>query len=127
MMHQVSLCIGDDCIRRDFVAEFRDRFAKQVCIASHVIGPLLRTNKLSTSDEQLESMNTIVKCFGRFGYIPACIQVPMVLLDAVESGCQGVVPMYIPLGTSYSTHAELIGCMAWIEKTCVGLSRKAAV
>ena len=58
MMHNVSMCIADDSIRKSFVDEFRSRFTKQVVLASYVVGPLIR-------EHATIAMTKEVSCFLR--------------------------------------------------------------
>lgn len=67
MMHQTSLCIGNEDDRKAFVEEFREnRFKKQHIIATYVMGPLIRESKMSMLHNERHAMDEVVRYFGRY-------------------------------------------------------------
>lgn len=113
MMHQLSMCIGNDNDRKQFVDEFRDtRFNKIHIIATRVMGPLIRQNKMSMLHYERNAMNDVVKVFGKYGYVPADVRPPLILEIAVDVGC-------LEIFERKSTDEEILDCLVYLAKKCV--------
>ena len=121
---------------KEMVACFRERFHKQVIIASKVLGPLLRGYNLPATHSDSQAANRVVECFARwvlgcfarcvcvcashnhaipslsdifesrYGYVPPHVRAPLVLEIAARLACQEIVPMHMTVVDSSN------GCMS---------------
>lgn len=96
------------------------RFGKQVVIASHVLGPCIRLQVASGSQQAAASI--LAKKLGTHGCIPAGVAVPTAILKAVTAMCKDVVPEHMPgIGESdaVSTPEDLHECVVFLRTACV--------
>ena len=64
-------------------------------------------------------MDTVVKWFGRVGYIICDQSLPTVFKEAIELGCSRVLPLHMPdVKVCCSTNEELLECVEFLAAKC---------
>lgn len=122
-MHQISLCINNDNERKIFVKEFRSEFAKQVVIATHVLGPFLRDGCNYCLDDT-ECKKKIIQSFCEYGYIPPHISIPFKMRMAIAIECEKIVPLHLPdINIQKQEHvsqvSEIYLCLSYLCTSCI--------
>lgn len=119
-MHQISMCISKDGDRAMFIHGFRGMFAKQVFIATTVVGPAI------SRKEWDESMDGVVKAFARYGCVPAIDRVPADMALYIDEVCRNTDPKVWGGRESderCTTTSEVAACLGYLSSWCDFMSQ----